>query len=471
MKTYQIFIISCTLITATITTSAQSSRVITDEVKDSIIARYNRNDLTGIYLLADTAFSNNITEQQLTGFLRGNRNSGNVLKSSFQSEVNGKYTYLLECESRDIKMNLQATSDRKFEGFGLSNVSQVFLDAPKNIKTDNPLKTQFDLSVDTLVREYFRNPHAEALSIGIIRNGKRYIFNYGEVENGTGNLPVAKTLYEIGSITKTFTTTLLAQAVLENKVALNDDIRQYLSGDYTNLSFNGKPITLQDLANHTSRLPGLPDNIGDQAGFNPLNPEKYYDSAMYYAALHKVKIDTLPGYKYSYSNWGISILGSILEGVYHKSYAYLLKKYITGPFKMKNTYYELTASVRKDMALPYSENGQQMPFQDEDMFGPAGNIHATLNDMVNYLYEQIIEIRPVVKLTHQPTVGNVGLGWGVKSNGTYRDIQHNGSTIGSTSHLSAFPELNSGCIILTNSKTNLGKLIIGIQQIARRKYF
>jgi|GEM_PF-233620 len=437
---------------------AQTDRRIVDAVKDSIISRYNRYDFEGIYQLADTAFSNHITEKQLTGFLRGNQNSGKIVKDSLLGEVNGKYTYLLVAESRDIRMNVEVTPAKKFSGFGFSNAPAVLLPTPKDVKSDNPMKTAFDRAVDSAAREYYRNPNAQALVIGVIRQGKRYTFHYNCTDKAV--------LFEIGSITKTFTGTLLAQAVLDHKVALGDDIRKYLTASYPNLSYRDQPITLLDLANHTSRLPELPDDIGAQPDFNPLTPEKGYDSVMFYAALHKVKLDTLPGYKYNYSNFGIALLGHILESVYHQPYANLLEEYITGPFGMKNTYYELTAQQQEKMAIPHAENGRTIPFQDEGMFAPAGDIHATLDDLLRYLNQQILETSPIVKLSHQPTAGNVGLAWGVRSEGTYRNIQHNGSTLGFTAHISAFPELNSGCVVLANSKANLGKLIYVVQQLS-----
>jgi CubicO group peptidase (beta-lactamase class C family) len=438
---------------------AQQERQIADEVKDHIVSCYNRYDFKAIYQLADTAFSNHITENQLTGFLRGNQNSGKIVKDSLLGAANGKYTYLLAAESRDLRMNIEVTPAKKFSGFGFSNVPSVLLPMGKIVPSDNPLKTALDLSVDSAAKDYYRNPNAQALVIRMIRNGKSYTYHY--------QCPDKAALFEIGSVTKTFTGTLLAQAVLDHRVALSDDIRKYLTGNYPNLTYGRKAITLLDLANHTSRLPELPEDIGAQPGFDPLTPEKGYDSAMFYAALHRVKLDTVPGYKYNYSNFGIALLGHILERVYHQPYAGLLVKYMTGPFGMKNTYYELNAQQKHRMAIPHAENGRVIPFQEEGMFAPAGDIHAPLADLMRYLAQQIQERSPMVKLSHQPTVNKVGLAWGVRSDGKYRNIQHNGSTLGFTAHISAFPELNSGCVLLTNSKANLGKLIAVIQKLSR----
>ena len=74
-------------------------------------------------------------------------------------------------------------------------------------------------------------PQSVGLSIGVLKDGKAYTYNYGTIEKGKKNPTSANTLYQIASITKTFTGTLLAQAVIEKKVKFDDDVRKYLNGD------------------------------------------------------------------------------------------------------------------------------------------------------------------------------------------------------------------------------------------------
>lgn len=464
MRKYRFLLVVSVLCFEWSSSLSQTNSSDLNQVKDSIVARYNRNDFKGIYQLADTAFSDHITETQLSNFLRGNRNSGNIISTRLQSVADGKSSYLLTCETRDIKMTM-AVAGNKFTTFGFSNVPIVLLKEAPSVKNNNPLKTLTDRLVDSLARSYFRNPNSSGLSIGIITNGAVQTYHYGSINKNREQLPSSKTLYEIGSITKTFTATLLAQAVIDGKITLNDDIRKFLSNDYPNLSFNAKPITLLQLANHTSRLPGLPDDIEKQPGFNPVIPEAHYDSTMFFTALQRIKLDTLPGYKYSYSNWGISLLGHIIEKVYSKPFEVLLKEYVTGPFGMKNTHYDLTISQKKLMANPYTDNGRQGPFHELGIFGPAGGLHSSLSDMLKYLQQQISETNPAVKLTHQQTVGNVGLGWGVRKKSDQIDFQHNGSTIGFVSHISVFPKAGSGLVILANSKADIGPIINGVQNV------
>lgn len=454
------------ILTVVVNAEAQVNRPSYDEIKDTIIARFNRNDYKEIYKLFDTSFSNKISEIKLVNFLKGNQNSGKIIQSSFLSETNERYSYLLEFELRDMILNLQLTEDNKISSFGLMNSPADILASPPVVKSNNPKKSSLDMAIDSAALDYFRYSKANSLTIGIIKNGRKYIYTYGETEKGNGELPTSKTLYEIGSITKTFTSTVLAQAVLDEKVFLTDDIRKYLPGDFPNLNYKGKPITLMDLANHTSRLPTLPVDIGDKANYDALNPESHYDSTMFYDALRKIAIDTTPGYKFQYSNWGISLLGHILENVYKQPLSSLIKKYVTTPLNMKSTLY-MTSENGQEVAVPHSENGKRIPLAKEDYFSPAGGLYSTINDMLHYLNAQLKETKTSIKLTHGHTANNMGLGWGVRKNGFVTELQHNGATQGSTANISAFPEINSGCVILVNNKVNMGKLIIRVQRIVK----
>jgi CubicO group peptidase (beta-lactamase class C family) len=447
---------------------AQATPAMYDQLKDSIVVRYNRNDFAGIYQLSDTAFRAGISRDKLIRFLKGNRNSGDVLGSRLMADENGHRVYLLEAQGRDFKLLLKANTDGTFSKFGFANIPMRMLDSIARPNSTNPRRTALDRAVDSLALEYFHYAHAAALAIGIIENGRKHNYYYAAAGTTSSQFPAGGTRFEIASITKTFTATLLAQAVLERRLRLDDDIRQYLPGEYLNLSFDGHAIRVRDLANHTSRLPSSPDDVGEQPGFNPMLPELNYDTVRFYSALRRVLLDTVPGNRFEYSNWNTALLGAILQRVYHKPYADLLHEFITGPWHMKDTRYHAVGGENGHLASPVGENGRRVPHQDLGIFGPSGDIRSTLPDMLVYLSEQIAESNAAVRLTHQPTANGVGLAWGVRSRGAYRDIQHNGSSLGGTSHISAFPELGAGCVILSNSKAPMGKLIVSLQELTRR---
>lgn len=448
---------------------SQVNRDAYEKTKNTIILEFNRGDYKAIYRLFDTSFSNKISQSRLVNFLKGNQNSGKIVASSILTENKDKLSYLLEFELRDMIMDLQLTSDNKISSFGLRSSPPVFLSHAPVVKSNNSLKSTLDKAVDAAAMEYFKYSKANSLAIGIIKNGKKHIYLYGETDKGNNKLPSSGTLYEIGSITKTFTTTLLARAVLDKKVSLTDDIRKYLYGNYDNLAFNGIPITLQDLANHTSGLPAMPEDIGEQPNYNPVSPEAHYDSTMFYSALKKITLDTIPGSKFLYSNWGISLLGHILEKVYGHSQAYLVRRFITEPLVMTQTTY-IPEEGSYDIAYPHSENGKRLTITNQGYFSPAGGLCSTVKDMLNYLDAQLKETEASIKLTHVPTANNMGLGWGVRKDSAITHLEHNGSEQGSTANITAFPELGSGCVILVNNKVNLGKLIVRIQEIIKESF-
>jgi CubicO group peptidase (beta-lactamase class C family) len=449
---------------------SQVNRDAYEAMKDTVVSEFNQGDYKAIYRLFDTSFSNKISQSQLVTFLKGNQNSGKIVASSFLTEEKGKLSYLLEFELRDMIMDLQLTFDNKISDFGWRSSPPVFLSETPAIKSNNSMKSALDKAVDSAAMEYFRYSKANSLAIGIIKSGKKHIYLYGETEKGNNKLPSLNTLYEIGSITKTFTTTLLAQAVLDKKVSLTDDIRKFLYGNYDNLSYKGIPITLQDLANHTSGLPAMPKDIGEQPRYNPVSPEAHYDSTRFYNALKKISLDTIPGYKFLYSNWGIALLGHILEKVYGHSQAYLVKHFVTEPLGMNRTTY-IVKDDSFDVAYPHSENGKRLAITNQGYFSPAGGLCSTVKEMLSYLDAQLKETKASIRLTHVPTANNIGLGWGVRKDSATRHLEHNGSEQGSTANISVFPELNSGCVILVNNKVNLGKLIVRIRGIAKETFY
>src|SRR4030095_9368545 len=177
--------------------------------------------------------------------------------------------------------------------------------------------------------------------------------------------PTKHTIYELASITKTFTGVLLAQAVVEGKVKLDDDVRKYLDGSYPNLEFEGKPIKLFHLINHTSRLPFvMPDRPELFRNPDPYELPKIltaiesnYTRENFYEDLHKVELDKAPGTEFKYSNSAAQLLGYILEGIYGLPYEQLVIQKIAKPLRMRETKITLSEAEKKRLAKGHYENG------------------------------------------------------------------------------------------------------------------
>jgi serine-type D-Ala-D-Ala carboxypeptidase/endopeptidase len=358
--------------------------------------------------------------------------------------------------------------------FILFNVIKIY----SQTITDNPLESKIDSIIQNAAVPFMNNSSRVGLSIGIYNNDEIYSYNYGSTEKLKQNLPTNKTIYEIGSISKTITGVILAHAVIDKKVKIDDDIRNYLAQDYPNLEYKGHPIKLFQLLNHSSCLPfniwEKPELVknaqSDSLPFILSNIERNYTKEQFLKDLHKVKIDTIPGIKLNYSNSAAQLLSFILENVYKTSFEHLILKFISQPLEMQDTKITFSKAEQERFAKGYNENGDLMPYNSS---GAAGGIYSTVTDMIKYIKFQLNENNPVVKLSHKPTWGNIdyyamGLNWQMdkKANG-HRRIFQSGGTAGFNSYIIIYPYYNMGIILLANesdknSQGGLSEIASGI---------
>lgn len=308
----------------------------------------------------------------------------------------------------------------------------------------------------------------DAASVGVYLRGKTYEFHRGALTNGMNNPPTKETLYEIASLTKTFSGVLLAQAVTEGKVTLDDDVRMYLKGNFPNLEYQGNPITFLHLVTHRSGLPLIFPNKPEL--FDHPNQEKLpfvisklqagFTKNDYFEELLKVKLDTIPGSKFGYSNPGANLLGYCLENIYNMSFEEILKAKILAPLKMDNTRITLTESNKKYLAQGYNDKNIKMPFEPESPMKAAGGILSTVGDMMKYIAFHLQEDTDVIKVSHKELLGlwddfDNGLFWQILiPKNKPKKIFQNGGAFGTSSWLTLIPEKQIGVFIVTNKKGN-----------------
>ncbi|MFI5069941.1 MAG: serine hydrolase domain-containing protein [Terriglobales bacterium] len=327
--------------------------------------------------------------------------------------------------------------------------------------SSKPSSQDVSAIVSRAAAQFFKDsPHAVGLSIGVLKDGKTYTYNYGTVEKEEKRLPRADTLYQIASVTKTFTGTLLAQAVIEKKVKFDDDVREYLDGDYPNLEFQGHPVRLGYLVNHNSGLPfNLPDIPENRPPFPPVSSatrkmlDKYTRNA-FLADLHTVELKAVPGEKFSYSNSAAVLLSIVLERVYRMPYEELVERKIANPLGMKNTTISVNRSQKRRLARGYDENGKEVPGPPDILLGAAA-LKSTVSDLLKYAGRELAEKDPAVRISHEPRfiVNNnysVGLNWQMIRSGSYRRIWQEGSLPGFLSMCVTFPEMHMAIVGLAN---------------------
>ncbi len=298
--------------------------------------------------------------------------------------------------------------------------------------------------------------------VGMIDGETVEYYSFGITDLKSGNLVDENSIFEIGSISKVFTTTLLADEVLKGNMALTDPASKYLPQSVKLPTRNGKEITLKHLATHTSALPRMPDNFSPK---DPLNPYVDYAPEMMYEFLNSLALTRDIGVEYEYSNLGMGLLGHILELQTGKTYEALIKERITSPCGMPNTALNLTDNMQKHLAFGHSE-GAQVSNWDFDVIASAGGIRSTAVDMIAFLKAnlEIIDtpINESMQLAHKEAFVNadssfhIGLGWHYEDKG--RVTWHNGRTGGYTSFTGFVQGTKKGVIVLSNAAENMNAI-------------
>ena len=394
---------------------------------------------------------------------------GLINNSSLVSFENNRIaTYKLTFSTGDVWELLMAIDKNdKIELFEIKPYKK-----PGGIKnalalSSNSLKTIEDKQIDSVARIYIQKANTVGLSIGILKNNQITYYNYGETERGNGMLPTGSTLFEIGSITKTFTSTLLALYVNEGKIKLSDPITKYLP-DSVAANTALHTITLEELSNHTSGLPSLPPDFFAHVT-DTLNPYKDYDKKLLFAYLKTCTLNSKPGEKYVYSNMAVGLLGDILEHISGKTYEQLITENITQPLQMSSTVQHITPLLKPRFVSVYNEDGKQTQAWDFSALAPCGSLKSTVSNLLVYAKANMVKsntkLSKAFELTHQVTFDKdikVGLAWHIIKVDGVEYYFHNGGTYGSSSFLAFNAEKNIAVVILSNCGESVDEVGTGI---------
>jgi serine-type D-Ala-D-Ala carboxypeptidase/endopeptidase len=309
-------------------------------------------------------------------------------------------------------------------------------------------------------------PAVLGVAVGIVDGEKKYAVCAGQRFAGGPPLD-ERTLFEIGSVTKTFTGLLLADAVVRGEVTLEEPVAELLGPDVVVPKFEDRPIRLVDLATQSSGLPRLPTNI---TFVNPLNPYAHYQAEDLTKFLAEYKLRRAPGTKYEYSNLGMGLLGFALSKQAGKSYEELVKERICGPLGMSDTTITLSKDQEPRLASGISTLGLPAMSWDFPALPGCGAIRSTLHDMLIYLQTNITpESTPFAKaiaLTHEPRLTirevdakspnklEIGLAWHITTENGNQIIWHNGMTGGYAAFVALVPAKKWGVVVLGNTATS-----------------
>lgn len=284
-----------------------------------------------------------------------------------------------------------------------------------------------------------------SVSITVFKDGEATIKHFGELTIGEGNKPNDSTLYELASVTKTFTGYVATKAVLDKKINLEDDIRIYLDEPYPNLEFKGEPIRIKHLITHTSGFPNFPIKSENKKAF--------------FEGLKLIKIETIPGEVYSYSNTAPELTAYILEKVYQKPYEELVTEFILKPNEMNQTKFTLTENDKTRLVKGYNDKNELMPNFNRTLWGGISGLHSTPTDLVKYMKLQLDKSNPIVNESHRKLYKEgsdfwEGYHWYIIENEKELIYRHHGGIYGMQNWFVIYPKQNIGISIITNTSFN-----------------
>lgn len=432
---------------------SSSNAAQADSLHSLVTSLYNQENMRGIYGLSDSAFKQFISQDHFADWLQQvHAELGTIEESDYTGTSGGFYNYRTNFQQGSRNLLLAFDSEGKISGFAIRSLFKQ-----KAVKTDNPLSGYIDSVVDQAVRPYIRQENTFGISVGVIVHGREYRYNYGEATNNH-QLPGANTLYEIGSITKTFTATLLVDFVLQKKCHLDDPVNDYLPSSIPRLEKAGKAVTLKMLANHTSGLPRIPLDLF-VANPSPDDPYQGYDTTRLYRYLDTVRLRTVPGQQFSYSNLGVGLLAVVLSRLSGQSLQALLTQYICGPLKMKDTRLVLNQEQHLRFAEGHDGKGHPIPHWHFKALAGCGAIRSSVDDMLKYLEAHLQPdttrmLGQAIRMTEIPTYSaddvQIGLGWF-----HLKDLPaaywHNGGTGGFRSYCVYDEKKQTAVVVLSNS--------------------
>ncbi|MES2779134.1 MAG: serine hydrolase [Bacteroidota bacterium] len=315
--------------------------------------------------------------------------------------------------------------------------------------------------IKAIIKQEVASKRSKSIIVGIIDADGRQIFAEGIISNENPTLPDANTIYEIGSITKVFTSLLLADMSLKQRVNLNDPISKFLPETVKTPTRNGKEISLLNVSANRSGLPRNAYNIDPK---NPDNPFADYTTTQLYEFISTVELNRDIDSRWQYSNIGYSLLGNSLAVAGHKDFETLVNELICKPLNMNSTFFSVPPKSTLTIASGYSECGQPAGPWDFPLAG-GGGLRSNVNDMLTFAAANLgliqTDILSAMELSHvkqgkkDGNDGYVTMGWTLWSDDGKHILFKDGGTGGYRTFIGIDKKNKYAVVVLSNSNNSI----------------
>lgn len=326
-------------------------------------------------------------------------------------------------------------------------------------------KKDLQLSLEKRISKHLESNKITGLVVGVYKNGKSSILSYGVTNKDYDVKPDSSSLFELASTSKLFTTSVLQILCDKGILSLNDKISDLLK-DKVKLPPIAQNTTLKDLATHHSGFPSLPNSFIAKMT-DETNPYKDLVIDDLYEYLKTCKDKKEDG-NFEYSNFGMGLLGHILELKTNTKYEELMKQELLAKLEMTQTSITLNDTLNKLLTQGYTESGQPNPVWVDNVLTGAGSFLSNASDMIKFIRANLNDknslISPSLIKTHSKlSDSDFGIGWAYPTfmdnfMGNNNIIWHNGMAGGYSSYISIDKTTNSGLIILSNKAYDISSL-------------
>lgn len=322
-----------------------------------------------------------------------------------------------------------------------------------------------EASIDKQANVYIKEGNSIGLVIGIVKNGKTFIKGYGTINRGKKISPDSLSIFELASTSKLFTTSTLQLLVDEGQLKLDDKIQTILT-DKVKISSLGQNTSLLHLATHFSGFPSLPNSFIAKMN-DETNPYKDLVTQDIYDYLRTCEGKQAEG-NFEYSNFGMGLLGHLLEIKSGTKYEKLVTKKLLEPLQMKNTFVIVDSLKKKNIIQGYDEGGNLSPIWVDNVLTGAGSFLSNASDMIKFIKANLKEdetriSKSLIQTHKKHFTGETGLGWILPSStdkilGNKDIVWHSGLAGGYASFLAIDKTNEYGIIILSNKAIDVSTI-------------